>query len=300
MRREFVCFVTCLVTVSAFAQDEIFEIATNRQDLKWNLFNVFVTIAGAIVACFPFSSLMGLGIPVCIMSTLAALSTLTCLTLKMYDGLIADPCSNPQLVQFFRDVGIEADFCKAQNMTGVSILQVDSWRSSSTGKSFADMNLKVDLTTSIVQNSNGEERTAFCFNYSTREIGSANFLSNDYHQICMTKFAAHRLAENPRRVMPRQALFNAYATINRKLGGKKYPQVESFIQNLYSIFGGYTEELVSKLSTLAQNLEDEKWQEVVITDQIDGVEELIIRIRTTSSIIKNENMKTNFLNSTCL
>ncbi|SCU84688.1 LADA_0D03202g1_1 [Lachancea dasiensis] len=294
MRFEYYVALTLTIVLTFVrAQEENVEALGNKEDIKWNLFQLFVQTGGIIAACFPISGLTGIGIPVCTLSAVAAFVTIVALTLKLFDGLLndGDEIAQPVLV-FLHSAGLRfagqrdgssmvADVAIAGNQSLSS--DWSDWSSSSTAAALRELNTTIDFSLGTVHNSIGVAHPDYCFVLSTNEAGGSSYPLAAYQQtVCFSQVflnavSGTRCTQLPPKALPRilQPLKNAEIL-------KHYLQAYEFAQSIYSIFGPYADEFIVKVVSLARDFErlgpGQETFGFIIADQIDGQTEQLFRI----------------------
>ncbi|SCU94628.1 LANO_0E07426g1_1 [Lachancea nothofagi CBS 11611] len=282
--------ITTLFIVSG-AQEQNVEIQTNRQDIKWNSFQLFLQLGGIIAACFPLASLTGVGIPLCALSTLAAFSTAVCLTLKIFDGLITkDDQLAPQVLMFLHSIGLR--FTGEENivstMNGEDSGKWKDWANSQTAAAFRDLNTCVEFSIETVSNSAGMVRPSYCFSFLIDE-STAHPLAGYWQTTCLSQVAIQELNQTRPKRLPPKALSSALRPLKKVDFLKSYAQAFELAQSFYSIFGIYAEEFLMKSVALIQDLgPDNKNDQKLgfqINDQINGQQEQLFRVELVKRLL---------------
>lgn len=210
MRRTIVLFGFLAAIAAAFTQNSTVEMQGNREDIKWNAFQVFINIGGFITACLSPAGLTGVAIPLCAMTTISTFSTLVCLGLKLFDGLITkDDGLAPQFLLFLQSSGIQIE--GHNQMVSSNNLKNDPrwspWAQSATTSHIRQLKPRVKFSKRTYKNSIGYPRTTFCLEFELGDNELEHPLRGYHETICVSPLSLKAFGETSTRKLPAKASF---------------------------------------------------------------------------------------------
>ncbi|SCU87295.1 LAME_0D09516g1_1 [Lachancea meyersii CBS 8951] len=283
-----------LVAAAAFgaAHAQRLEGQTNRDEIKWNAFQLFIQLGAILLTCFPLSSLTGVAVPMCALTTLAAFSTSVGLLLKIFDGLLVkDEQLAPQVIMFLHSIGMKVTG-QLDTVSTMGIFNAAAWAdwsNSTTAAEFRNMGATVEFATETITNTIGEERPSYCFTFSIGNETASHPLADYRSTMCASELAISKLFKVRSERLPSKALSMAMRPLKKFKLCEGYVQVYELVQGLYTVFGSYTEEFLAKTLDLIQNLDqtDHDFQSLAfeIADQIDGQQEQLFWIELNKKFL---------------
>lgn len=307
MKIFYLLFALLFVVVIAQENDGAVGIQADSSGIMWNLFNLVFSVGGAITTCFPFPRLIGPEKPVCAITTVATVSTSACLALKVYEGFFTNSALPKKIKTFMRQLGMkeirreegeregEEEEKEGQmeiKMQEVEILGYEDgwnlWRQSEVYQSFTHMEISTDFRVGNITNMQGASRTNCCF-YFNIDYPDNDLLSAFQQEICFTKFALKKFGNNRFVDLPGNAVLKSLRAL-RKMGWfTPLKDPLEFGRGLNALFSDYTEEFVSKLTSMIERVQKEDRAgeyAFSISDKFNNVSEQMMSVKLLKRKVK--------------
>ncbi|CUS23918.1 LAQU0S12e02960g1_1 [Lachancea quebecensis] len=291
MRTTLIVAASLLTFALTIAQDSSVEIQGNREDIKWNAFNVFINLGGFIATCLSPAGLTGVALPLCALTTVASFSTIVCLGLKIFDGLITkDNELSPQMIVFLHGIGMEVQEQQAlAEFTGqVQSSMWDPWAESRTAVELRQLQPRVAYSLEKYLNSVGIERPSYCLSFQIDEQSEPYDTSRLQQKVCFTDYSADAFGESKPTKVPLKAATKVLRRLHRSGIGLSFEQTRELVGTIYTTFGTHGKEFMEKTLILVENIgaagESLEPREFSITDQVNGAEELLLKVQVSTAL----------------
>lgn len=289
MRTASVVATSLFTFALTIAQDASVEIQGNREDIKWNAFNIFINIGGFIATCLSPAGLTGVAIPLCALTTVASFSTIVCLSLKLFNGLITkDNGLAPQMVVFLRGIGMDVQGQEASELvTGQAESSIwDSWAESTTSVALRQLQPRVMYSSESYQNSIGIERPSYCLSFQLDEQDEQDEPYDMIwlqQKVCFSEYSAAAFGGKKLARVPPKAATKALGRLREAGTGFGFGQAHQLVETIYATFGEYGQEFVEKMLVLVEGFdaadESSEPREFTIEGEVNGTEELLLKVQ---------------------
>ncbi|SCW03667.1 LAFE_0G15522g1_1 [Lachancea fermentati] len=269
-------------------QQDDFIMQGNSEDLGWNLFSLLVNVGGALGTCIPMATLTGMVKPICALTSVATMSTFSCLMLRIYDGMIAREGITQDVQKFIKRIGLDIKPCDED----VSVTSTTDegmwalWDNSEVARSLRRLQMKVDFKVDMKQNSEGQIRSNYCFQFETGSYPNGRPIIPYRQEICLTKFAVRKFANNKLSNMPAKCLLATVASLKTAGWKESVDEARKFVKNMYMVFGDYTEEFVQKVTDMVDALSGDDPTRTsytfIISDTFEGNLEQMISVSVST------------------